>query len=53
MQLSFVPFILSLLLSQHLLSFSKINKQGFLARITSEYFDNVSIIIPTLGNGWQ
>ncbi|MHA1185755.1 MAG: hypothetical protein ACTSXA_14245 [Candidatus Heimdallarchaeota archaeon] len=32
---------------------SKINKQGFLARITSEYIDNIPIIIPTLGNGWH
>jgi NADH:ubiquinone oxidoreductase subunit D len=32
---------------------SKINKQGFLARITSEYFDNIPVIIPSLGNGWK
>lgn len=31
---------------------SKVNKQGFLARITSEYFDNIPTIIPSLGNGW-
>ncbi|MHA1433897.1 MAG: hypothetical protein ACTSO7_08660 [Candidatus Heimdallarchaeota archaeon] len=32
---------------------SKVNKLGFLARITSENFDNIPIILPTLGNGWE
>ena len=30
----------------------KINKLGFLARITSEHFDNIPTIMVTLGDGW-